>query len=146
MEINGGNTSWINGNNEKHNRIIQNMVRAGLIGGNKNEKNGVVQHNHKLNYIDLKYTVNQITPNLTFNGMKKSPAFMNYKHLDAASSRLHHHLKSFMNRHKREHSWVIISVKKKKWRNPHTKKLKYCSYAIFDEHNNKFGKGWSPGS
>ena len=71
---------------------------------------------------------------------------MNYKHLDAASSRLHHHLKSFMNRHKREHSWVIISVKKKKWRNPHTKKLKYCSYAIFDEHNNKFGKGWSPGS
>ena len=58
MEINGGNTSWINGNNEKHNRIIQNMVRAGLIGGNKNEKNGVVQHNHKLNYIDLKYTVN----------------------------------------------------------------------------------------
>ena len=26
---------------------------------------------------------------------------------------------------------------------PHTKKLKYCLYAKFDEHSNKFGKGWS---
>ena len=29
---------------------------------------------------------------------------------------------------------------------PHTKKLKYCSSAKFDEHNNVFDKGWSPGS
>ena len=28
---------------------------------------------------------------------------------------------------------------------PYTKKLKYCSPEKFDEHNNKFGKGWSPG-
>ena len=28
---------------------------------------------------------------------------------------------------------------------PHTKKLKYFSYAKFDEHNNKFGKRWPPG-
>ena len=28
---------------------------------------------------------------------------------------------------------------------PHTKKIKYCSSAKFDEHNNKFGKGCSPG-
>ena len=28
----------------------------------------------------------------------------------------------------------------------HTKKLKYCSFEKFDEHNNKFFKGWSPGS
>ena len=27
----------------------------------------------------------------------------------------------------------------------HTEKLKYSSSAKFDEHNNKFGKGWSPG-
>ena len=31
-----------------------------------------------------------------------------------------------------------------KWWDPHTKKLKYFSYAKFDEHNNKFGKLWSP--
>ena len=33
-----------------------------------------------------------------------------------------------------------------KWWDPHTKKFKYCSSEIFDEHNNKFVKGWSPGS
>ena len=32
-----------------------------------------------------------------------------------------------------------------KWWDPHTKKLKYCSYTKFDEHNNKCGKGCSPG-
>ena len=29
---------------------------------------------------------------------------------------------------------------------PHTNKLKYCSPETIDEHNNNFGKGWSPGS
>ena len=29
---------------------------------------------------------------------------------------------------------------------PYTKKLKYFSSATFDEHNNNFGKIWSPGS
>ena len=33
-----------------------------------------------------------------------------------------------------------------KWWDPHTKKLKYFLSAKFDEYNNKFGKGWSPGS
>ena len=33
-----------------------------------------------------------------------------------------------------------------KWWDPHTKNLKYFPYDKFDEHNNKFGKGWSPGS
>ena len=33
-----------------------------------------------------------------------------------------------------------------KWWDPHTKKIKYFIYAKFDEHNNKFGKVWSPGS
>ena len=33
-----------------------------------------------------------------------------------------------------------------KWWYPHTKKLKYCSSGKIDEHSNKFGKGWSPGS
>ena len=33
-----------------------------------------------------------------------------------------------------------------KWWEPHTNKLKYCSSAKFDEHNNKFIKVWSPNS
>ena len=32
-----------------------------------------------------------------------------------------------------------------KWWDPYTKKLEYCSSAKFDEHKNKFGKGWSTG-
>ena len=32
-----------------------------------------------------------------------------------------------------------------KWWDTHTKKLKYCSSAIFDEHNNRFSKLWSLG-
>ena len=35
---------------------------------------------------------------------------------------------------------------KMKWWDPHTKILKYCSSENSDEHNNKFGKVWSPGS
>ena len=35
---------------------------------------------------------------------------------------------------------------KMKWWDPHIKKLKYFLSAKFDEHNNKFGKLWSPGS
>ena len=38
------------------------------------------------------------------------------------------------------------SISKMKWWDPNTKIIKYCSSAKFDEHNNKFGKGWSPGS
>ena len=33
-----------------------------------------------------------------------------------------------------------------KWWDLHTKTLKYCSSDKFDEHNNKFGKLWSPSS
>ena len=33
-----------------------------------------------------------------------------------------------------------------KWWEPHTKKIKYVSYAKSDKHNNKFVKGWSPSS
>ena len=33
-----------------------------------------------------------------------------------------------------------------KWLYPHTRIIKHYSCAKFYEHNNKFGKGWSPGS
>ena len=33
-----------------------------------------------------------------------------------------------------------------KWWDPHTKNIKYFSSAKYDEHKNKFGKGWSTGS
>ena len=33
-----------------------------------------------------------------------------------------------------------------KWWDPYNNKLKYVSSVKFDEHNNNFGKVWSPGS
>ena len=37
METTGGYAYWINGNNERPNRIIHNMLRAGLNDGNHHE-------------------------------------------------------------------------------------------------------------
>ena len=37
METTGGDASWINEENEKHNIIIYNMVRTGLLVSNKDE-------------------------------------------------------------------------------------------------------------
>ena len=42
-------------------------------------------------------------------------------------------------------SYTNIIFTMKLW-DPHNKKIKYCSSGIFDEHNNKYGKGCSPGS
>ena len=33
-----------------------------------------------------------------------------------------------------------------KWWELHTKKPKYYLFEHFDEHNNNFSRGWSPGS
>ena len=38
METNGGDAYWLNGNNERQNRNIHNMVRAGLLDMNQHKK------------------------------------------------------------------------------------------------------------
>ena len=52
METTGGDASWINGNNERHNRSIHNMKRAGLPDSNQHEINGAVQQKNKQRSID----------------------------------------------------------------------------------------------
>ena len=56
MEISGGDAFWINGNNEKHNRSIHNIVIAGLLYSNQNEKH-YVQYIHQKRSIYAKYTI-----------------------------------------------------------------------------------------
>ena len=58
IENTGDDESWIYGNNERHNKIINNMVRSVLLDNNQHEKKGVVQQKHKLKYIDSNYAVN----------------------------------------------------------------------------------------
>ena len=56
METPGGDTSWIDGNNERQNRIIHNMVMAGLLDSNLH-KNSSAQQKHQQGFIDAEYTV-----------------------------------------------------------------------------------------
>ena len=49
MENTCGDTSWINGNNERHNIIIHRMIIADLLDSNQYQINGAVHqiHHHK---------------------------------------------------------------------------------------------------
>ena len=58
MWTNGGDTSWLNGNNKGHNRIIYNMDTAVLPDSNTHEKNGAVHQNHQQKSIDKISIVN----------------------------------------------------------------------------------------
>ena len=40
METTVGDASWINANNERHNRSIHSMVEADLLGSNHDEHKG----------------------------------------------------------------------------------------------------------
>ena len=53
METTGGGVSWINGKNERHNRIIHIMVREDLLDSNQHEKNGAVQQKYQQKFIDV---------------------------------------------------------------------------------------------
>ena len=57
METTGGDAYWLNEKNERHNRSIQNMVRAGLLDSNQHEKNGAVYQKHQPRFIYAEYKV-----------------------------------------------------------------------------------------
>ena len=57
LENTCGDVSWLNGKNEPHTRIIQNVVRASLLHSNQHEKKGAVWLKHPLKSIDTKYKV-----------------------------------------------------------------------------------------
>ena len=57
MEITGGDASWLNDKNKRHNISIHNMVREIFICSNKHEKNCAVQQRHHQKSINVKYTV-----------------------------------------------------------------------------------------
>ena len=74
--------------------------------------NGVVEQKNQLKYIDAKIhsELDNTSTHVAWYG--KGPVFPNYRHLDVTSMQLHHHIKSFMNEHKKCHSWVILTVEK----------------------------------
>ena len=52
METTSGDASWLNWNNEIHNRSIHNMVIAGLLDGNQQEKKGSIHQKHQKSSTD----------------------------------------------------------------------------------------------
>ena len=77
MENTGGDASWLNKNNEIHNRSIHNMVREVPHENNQKSKNGAMQQRHQKKTTAEKYTVHLAIPHLNLHGMAKRLAFMN---------------------------------------------------------------------
>ena len=72
MKTTGGDLSWLNVKNERHNRSIHNMVIAGLLESNQHTKYGGVNQIHQHNSIYVKSTVDSTITNITLHGMVKA--------------------------------------------------------------------------
>ena len=56
-ETTGGDASCFNWKNERHKRSIHNILGAGLLDSNQNEKNGAAQQKNQQRFMDAEYTV-----------------------------------------------------------------------------------------
>ena len=56
MLTTSGDASQLNGNNERYNIIVINMIAAGIVDSDEHEKNGVVHQKNHLKYKDKVYT------------------------------------------------------------------------------------------
>ena len=83
MENNGGDASWIDGNNERHNRIIQKMAISDLLQSNQHENIWccAADTSGELHRCRMHSALWNTSPQLTLHGMVKSIAPMNLKHL-----------------------------------------------------------------
>ena len=147
METTGGYASRINGKNERHNGSIHNMVRAGHIDINQHRNkrccaaeisaelyrwklhSGLDNTSHHFEWYGKNTSINELR---TF-GCDIYPINSSSKKLDDWAHEL-----SFVGYTNRRATM--------KWSDLHTNKIKYYSSSKFDEHNNKFRKGWSPSS
>ena len=81
MENNGVDASKINENNERHNINIHRTIRAGHFDSNKHEIWCFAAETSAKVYIcKIHSSLENTTPH--FNGISRSPVFMNLKHLD----------------------------------------------------------------
>ena len=62
----GRYSSFLNGNNERHNRSMEKILEEDLLTVINMGKNGYLHQKHLLKYIDSKYTVHYITSRLVF--------------------------------------------------------------------------------
>ena len=77
--------------------------------------------------------------------MENVQEFMNSENLDMTHILSHKNPENWKNNTGRIINRIYQHQRKIKWWDLHTKKLKYRSSEKNDEHNNNFGKVWSPG-
>ena len=146
METTGGDTYWINGKNKEQNRSIHNMVKVGITDSNQHENKWfcAAETSAEVHIYRIDSALDNIPPH--FAWYSKNPSIHEIKSCGCDKYPITPYPKKLDDR-TQERSFMgytsIISIKK--WWNPQTKRFKYCSYLKFDEHNNTFDKGWSPG-
>ena len=74
METPGGDTSWINGNNERHNISIHYMVMAGLLYSNKHENKWYysAETSAEVHRCIIHSDLENISPHFSWYGQKTS--------------------------------------------------------------------------
>ena len=147
METTGGYASWINGKNERHNRIVHNMIRSGLIDSNQHESKWfcAAEKSAELYRCKIQTAVNNTLPHFEWYG--KIPSIHELITFECDIYLITSSLKNLDDRTKEGYFMGYTNSRSiMKWWDPHTKKIKYCSSAKCNEHNNKFGKLWFPGS
>ena len=108
--------------------------------------NGTVQQIHQQNSINAKSTVNYTIHHLTLHAMVEIIASMNFEHLyliytpshSLIKVRLQNTIRHIHGLHKQQSYNEMVGPAHQENQISLSKKI--------DEHTNKFGKGWSPGS
>ena len=74
METTGGDASWINGNNERHNRSIHNMVISYLLDSNQHENKWCCEAriSAKVHRCRTHIALENISPHFAWYGKKPS--------------------------------------------------------------------------
>ena len=133
MENTGGDAYWINGKNERYNIIIHNMLRSGLLDSYQHEKKWccATETSAEVHICKIYSALENTSPHFLWYGKNPSIHVLiifgcDIYPITSSPKKLYDITQegSFMG-----YTKIIATMK---WWDPHTKKLKYCSYVKFD--------------
>ena len=147
MENTGGDASWVNRKNERHNRSINNMVWSGFIDSNQHANKWfcAADTSAEVHRGKLHNALDNTLPRLAWYGQK--PSIYENRNFRCDIYPITLYAKKLYYRTQAESlmGYTNIWSTMKCWY-PQTKKVRYCLFANFYEYKNKFGKWWSTGS
>ena len=143
METTGVDASWINGNNERHNKGINNIVRVVIINSNQHTNGWCYAAETSSGVYGWKLHSALDNTSLHLIWYVKNHSIRELKSFECDIYPITSSPKTLDNR-TQEVSFMGYTNSRstmKLW-NPCTNKLKYCSSENFNEYINKFVKGW----